>query len=246
MDSTKSTVAIYDGDFIPYTVCHVKKEEESKTLEQCIDLCDNYIANINKYIKADFYVGFLTTGKCFRYKINPSYKSNRKYNNPPLFLKEVKEYLATKHGFSSNEEYEADDLVVSFKEQYSQFNSIIVSPDKDILNLPGKHLNPRKMEFKRTSEEEATEFFWKSMIKGDTIDGISGLKGKGEAFAERLLGGLYDDYESVRNLVFEEYINFHGEYEGIKEFYINYRSLKLVDNVKLDKIKLNVVNKEVF
>ena len=46
--------------------------------------------------------------------------------------------------------------------------------------------------------------------------------------------------------VFEEYINHHGEYEGIKEFTKNYLSLKIVDNVKLEEIKLNNVLKVNF
>jgi len=239
----KPIVSVFDSDFIPFYVGFTKKGEEDKSLEQCIANCDDFISNINRYNKADYYVGYLTQSKCFRYDINPSYKANRKYDNMPKYLKELKQHLRDKHNFISQEGYEADDLVISFKAQNNQYKSILVSPDKDILNLVGKHLNPRKMEFKRTSESEATEFFWKSMIKGDTIDGIAGLKGKGEVFAEKLLANLYDDYESVRNLVFEEYLNQHGEYEGIKEFTKNYLSLKLVETVPLETIKLNEIDK---
>ena len=37
-----------------------------------------------------------------------------------------------------------------------------------ILNLEGKHFNPKLMQFQTTSENEAQEYFWKSMIVGKT------------------------------------------------------------------------------
>lgn len=238
-------VSVIDSDFIPFYVGFTKKGEEDKSLEQCIANCDDFISNINRYTRADYYVGYLTQGKCFRYGINPSYKANRKYENMPKYLNELKQHLRDRHNFISQEGYEADDLVVSFKVQNSQFKSIIVSPDKDLLNLPGKHLNPRKMEFKRTSEEEAKEFFFKSMIIGDQIDGIKGLIGKGKVYAEETWSSYISEYDHPYPLsrVLNEYIHHLGEYEGIKEFTKNYLSLKLVDTVTLETIKLNEVDK---
>ncbi len=242
----KPIINIFDSDFIPFYVLNIKKGEEEKTLEQYKYQCDNFIENINKATNADYYIGYLTIGKCFRYDINPSYKANRKYDNLPKYLNELKEYLANNHNFIGQVGYEADDLVISFKAQNSQYESIIVSPDKDILNLEGKHFNPRKMEFKETSNEESIEYFWKSMICGDTIDGIKGIPGKGEKY-------FYNEVYNEENLgiglpflIFNEYIQNFGEYEGIKEFYKNFMSLRLVDTIKLEDIKLNKTNKITF
>ena len=243
MLNDKPLIAVYDADFLPFYIGFTKKGEDDKTLEQCIYNCDDFISNINRYAKAGHYVGYLTQGKCFRYDINSTYKSNRKYENMPKFLKEIRQHLRDKHNFISQEGWEADDLVVSFKAQNEQYESIIVSPDKDILNLPGKHLNPRKMEFKETSKDEALEYFWKSMIIGDSIDSIVGLKGKGEVYASKIIEGMKYSDKLIHEQILSEYINHFGEYEGIKEFTKNYLSLKLVDTVTLETIKLNEVDK---
>lgn len=234
--------AVIDGDFIPFYVCHNKKGDEPKTLDDCLYICDDFINNINKAVKSDVYLGFLTKGKCFRYNINPSYKGNRKYDNIPNFSNEIREHLINTHGFTYQEGYEADDLVLSFKKQNKEYNSIIVSPDKDILLLEGKHFNPREMKFVETDEVTAAYKFWSDMIIGQPGDNIKGIPGKGKSFAEKLLFNIEDE-ESLRTLVFDEYINYFEEYEGIKEFTKNYLSLKLVDNVSINQFKLNNVDK---
>lgn len=241
---SKSVVAVIDADFIPFYVCHNKKDAEEKSLDDCINICDDFINNILKATKADYYVGYLTESKCFRYDINPTYKANRKYLNLPNYIDEIKDRLKT-YGFISQKGYEADDLCLSFKAQNSQFESIIVSPDKDLLGICEKSFNPRLMQFSYHSEEEIVENFWRSMIVGDTADNIKGIPGKGPAFFKNLTLNV-DDEESIRTLIFDEYINHFGEYEGIKEFSKTYLSLKIVDNVKLEEIKLNKVLKETF
>jgi 5'-3' exonuclease len=243
-EAFKPIVSVIDADFIPYYVCHNKKDSEEKTLNDCLNLCDEFISNINNSINADYYVGFLTEGKCFRYDIYPEYKGNRKYLQQPKYLDEVKQRLRAL-GFTGQKGYEADDLCMSFKAQNSQFKSIIVSPDKDLLGICEKSFNPRLMAFNEHTKEEIVENFWKSMIIGDTADNIKGIPGKGKSFAEKLLLNLDDD-ESLRNTVLEEYVNHFGEYNGIKEFTKNYLSLKIVEDVKLEEVKLNEVLKVNF
>ena len=137
MDS-KERIACWDADFIPFYVCHNKRYStgilQEKTLEDCISLCDSLISNINKAVRADSFTGFITRGKCFRYTIYPEYKGNRKYDNIPKHLNEVRAYMIEKYGFMNLEGYEADDLVASYKRS-STDDVIIISPDKDLLNL---------------------------------------------------------------------------------------------------------------
>jgi 5'-3' exonuclease len=242
---SKPIVAVIDADFIPFYVCYNKKGQEEKTLDDCINICDNFINNILKATNADYYVGYLTKGKCFRYDINPDYKANRKYLDQPQYLDQIKERLLT-YNFVSQKGWEADDLCMSFKAQNSQFESIIVSPDKDLLGICEKSFNPRLMQFNYHSKEEIVENFWRSMIVGDTADNIKGIPGKGPKYFNNLIDGFIYLGDSWDYIIFDEYINHFGEYEGIKEFYKNYLSLKIVDNVKLEEIKLNKVLKETF
>ena len=81
------------------------------------------------------------------------------------------------------------------------------------------------------------------MIVGDSADNIKGLEGKGKAFADKLLLNV-DDAESMRTLVFEEYINQYGEYHGVSKFYQNYICLKIKDDIPATDF-LNPIDVEV-
>ena len=238
----KKIISVFDADGIPFVTAHNKFGAIPKTLQECLDLTDQYIFNINKAVKAKFYVGFLTKGKCFRYRINPTYKANRRYDNLPRYLNEVREHLVVKHNFTFDEEYEADDLVLSFKKQYSdKYNCCIISSDKDILGSTDISYNPRRAEYSYNNEYEILDNFWRSMISGDTIDGIKGIPGKGPAYYR----DITEEYAGIglHTIVLDSYIDHFGEYEGIKEFHKNYLSLKILDNVHIGEIKLNKVEK---
>lgn len=235
-------VGIWDADFIPFIICHNKKDTEAKTLEQCIQLCDEFIESINTTLGLDYYVGFLTKGKCFRYDIYPEYKANRKYGDMPAYMKEVKQYLIDEYGFVSGEGYEADDLIVSYKKANSNADCIIISPDKDLLNLEGTHYNPRKAEVIHCNKEQADEYFFSTLLYGDSSDNIKCVKGIGKVNAERIIKNK-GIFESLRGVVLEQYCKTYGEREGIRLFYVNYFLLKLVDDIdpKLLDVKLNKV-----
>ncbi len=221
---------VWDADFIPFYVCHSKDKDHEKSLEECIRDCDLLIENVNNAIGADDFIGFLTAGKCFRYSIYPQYKGNRKYDKLPKYLNDVKNHMMIKYNFQYAEGYEADDLVYSYKLQNPTINCIIVSPDKDILNLEGTHYNPKKNEFVTTSQEEAYEYFWKSMIVGDSADNIKGIKGIGQKGAESIIKSQKLFY-SLRSTILDKYCEIYGEENGINEFYKNYNCLKIVGNI---------------
>lgn len=104
--------------------------------------------------------------------------------------------------------------------------AVRVSIDKDILNLQGLNYNWKKGEFLTVTEESAKTYFWLSMITGDSIDNIKGLPNKGIKYFNKLLEDNLG--VPIESLVFNEYIQHFGEYQGIKEFYKNYISLKIL------------------
>jgi 5'-3' exonuclease len=224
-------LVLVDADFIPYTVCHVKKDNPEKTLEECKQLSDEYFNSLMIATEATHYIACFTVGKCFRYDIYPEYKANRKKLVPIKWCREVKDYLIDRYnGWWNNYDikntHEADDLIGIARSKYS--DAIVISPDKDLLyNLPGINYNPKNGKFIRCTEDFADLNFWTSMITGDAADNIKGVPGKGEKFAEKLFLNI-DDKESLRNIVFEEYINYFEEVTGIEEFYKNYKCLYIV------------------
>ena len=235
-------ITAWDADFIPFFVCHNKKDSGilEKTLDDCIRICDELIHNVNKATKADTFVGFITRGKCFRYSVYPEYKANRKYDALPKYLNDVRAYMIDKYGFVGAEGYEADDLVLSYKKRFD--NVTIVSPDKDILKLEGKHYNPRLNKFITTTKKEELEYFWTSMLVGDSADNIKGCKGVGPKTAEAIIKNAKDS--SLREEVLKKYCEVYGEYDGIIEFYKYYRCLHILDDISeelLNNVKLNKI-----
>lgn len=120
---------------------------------------------------------------------------------------------------------------------------IVCSPDKDILqSIIGKHFNySYKLEDKNdpnsiikgwwieTNIDQSYITFWKSMICGDTTDGVKGVEGLGEKAFEKL-GAIHFQYgDTLEELVLMSYINKYGTSQGIYEFQKNYRLLHMLD-----------------
>lgn len=243
----KKRLAIVDGDHVMYIVCPNKKlynkdgspkldingihSTENKTLEQCIKLADSYVNNFLNMMKADYYIGALTVGKCYRYRVKRDYKANRIGLEKPPFFKEVRDHLINKWKFVYKEnDLEADDIVLKCKDHYKDtYNCFIATTDKDILMTEGTHFDPKKVQWVITSKEEAKKFFWMSMLHGDVADNIIGIPKIGPKKAEKILekGDQFKLQEFYIESVFIYYITHFGEEEGIRQFYKNYNCLKM-------------------
>lgn len=244
-------VALIDADHISYVVCHNKKGEEEKNLNEILDLTDKYITNLLTLTEATHYIGALTIGKCFRYSVYPEYKANRKNLVPMNYSLVVKEYLKSKWKFISYPELEADDIInicknsllksildKSFKDIIilgetiieMPIDSFIISPDKDMLNLEGKHYSPMVNKWIDVSRHQAQYTFWEDMIVGQPGDNIKGIPGKGKAFATKLFSNVGTYGSGFIDLTICEYIDYFGEEKGIDEFHKVYKCLKIKDN----------------
>lgn len=232
MTLKNTSVALIDGDYLLWIATYpVKVTNESgevtyveKTFAEVKESFDSILESILSSTEASHYIGFLST-KSFRKGINPEYKAQRK-SEKPKFFSELREYVMQK--FEQIDNLEADDCVSIFRHKIPY--SFIVSNDKDILNLVGRHYNPQKQEWVETTEQEAYKFFWGSMIIGDSSDNIKGIPGKGKAFVDK----LFAEGGDLRKLVFDAYITHFGEYQGMQEFYKNYMCLKILDTYDID------------
>lgn len=237
-------VCIADIDTALYIVCYNKKDSIPKTLEECYQQMDDLLNNIFVATDCSHYLLYLTIGKNFRYSIDENYKSNRKKQEKPPFFYEVREYLINKWNAYFDEGFESDDLCVSARKilMDNKIDCIIASPDKDIKMLEGVYYDYKKLEFFETNYKDSVNYFWKSMITGDSSDGIKGIPGKGEVYATKI---LKDVTYTCSDKVFSSYIDNFGEELGIEEFYKTYKLLKIKDNLYNEVPKLNPVQKAV-
>ena len=86
---TDGPVALIDGDSLLYF------EMGKPTLEDAIDGLNQRLLHMLNQCKTARYAGFLTIGRCFRYKAakTKDYKHNRKHGNKPIIFYALKEYL---------------------------------------------------------------------------------------------------------------------------------------------------------
>lgn len=240
-------IGLIDADFIPYIVCYNKIGEPEKTMEEAISSANSYLSGLINGSKIDEFHLFFTTGKNFRYDIYPEYKANRKNNEKPPFFNEVKEYLVKEYSGIHGYNLEADDILNIYKNKYIADLTpyIVISTDKDINNLFGLNYDIKNDVARLVDTEYAEQYFWGSVITGDTADNIKGVPGKGPAFIKK----LWEECKEInlfKSRVICEYINYFGEEVGIDEFYKNYKCLKIKDSYEGMEFVTPIKSTEVY
>lgn len=209
------TIALIDADSLLYY------EMNKPTLEEAMAGVDDRIETILRETNADLYAGFLTIGKCFRYRVAKSkpYKHNRKVGSKPPIFYALKEYIKQAWNFTHVHGLEADDCVSLYANNMEKgYSTAICSPDKDVLKqVPGKHFNFQKAIWVNTSKEKGLEFLWMQTLMGDSTDGIPGIPGLGEKTAEKIIKDN-DGNTSYAQDVLKIYIDKFGNSEGISKF----------------------------
>jgi DNA polymerase-1 len=103
---------------------------------------------------------------------------------------------------------EADDIMGIAQTNGKTPDTVIVSVDKDMRQIPGWHLNPHKEDFPVfVTEAEADWLFHMQWLSGDQTDGYGGIKGIGPKKAEKILILAADNHPplSLTEAVIEAY-----------------------------------------
>jgi len=205
-----------------------------KTTKELEESCDYLMNKLLQDSKADSYIALIKGKGNYRKDISSTYKANRP-EEPPKWWKTVKDYLISKWGANEINNIEVDDAVNILKNNYKD-TGFICAIDRDLLGLEGKHFNWSKNEWIETSKDQAAYKFWEDMIAGQKGDNISGIPKKGAKFVEKLFKDV--GIASYPHLVFREYLVYYGLDEGIKQYYINYNLLKILDNSTMNDLYL--------
>jgi len=211
---------------------------DKPTLEEAIYGLDERISNMLRACNTSKFAGFLTEGRCFRYKVTDNYKGNRKGRPKPPAFYALREYIKQQYGFWSNPQLEADDLV-SYYSYTTNLSTIICSPDKDVLyQCIGMHYNYQKAEFLHTSPDEALSFLWKQVLMGDSTDNIVGIPGVGDKTSSNWLKNRTKDFEGF---ALKKYVEKFGMVEGIMKFHETFRLVYLLKTKEDIKRETNLV-----
>lgn len=195
--------ALIDHDLVVFR-CAASAENDS--LNIAIHRVEALLDELLTKTGADSYRAFLSGKSNFRKTIYPEYKANRTAPKP-VHLEALREYALEKQNAElAPDTLEADDALGINQTD----DTMIVSLDKDLLMVPGKHFS---WEIKGKGWTKPDKFFTQNVIggmrlffeqclKGDTADNIKGIEKIGNKRAAALLADCVTEqqmFDAVRN-----------------------------------------------
>ena len=239
-----SKILLVDGNAMLFRAYYASKYGRSMTTSNGIptNAVYGFITMFKKameLIKPDYVCVAWDSGKpTFRHHSYDAYKGTRKQLDEELIVQMpiVREYLDCANISRYEQEgIEADDIIGSFSRKYSEHETIILSSDRDLLQLVDNSTTVLLMkkgitEMHLVDEKECVECYGVTPsqiielkgLMGDTSDNIPGVKGIGEKTALNLL----HQYDTVQN-VYEHIDEIKGK---LKE--------KLIDGKEMAELSL--------
>lgn len=171
------------------------EREELKSLDECIELVDSMVAAVinecaEKTETKQSIKMYLSGPGNFRevVAVTKKYKGNRDNAQKPVYYDDIRNHLIKVYGAMVVSGLEADDAVsVDYTAGKDEEDAILVSADKDLDQIAGKHYDWVKKEFYEISTKEAKTRFYIQLIAGDSVDNIPGIPGMGEKKAAKAL-----------------------------------------------------------
>lgn len=190
-------VLLIDADVIAYEACaSCEREVEFEPgyftyhseFEEVLTTFDLTLANWITALDGDDAKLCLTDSLGnFRKAVLPTYKGKR--SKKPLALKYLKDFLVENRGAFWRPGLEGDDCmgILATMRTSSTDERIIVSPDKDMMQIPGLMVRWPSTTITPHTSEEADLFHLTQTLTGDPTDGYTGCPGIGPVKAAALL-----------------------------------------------------------
>ena len=182
---------LIDADYIVYKSCAAAETEVdfgndvilvTSNFSDAYNATQRELTKIkNKFGSFSDIILFFSDSQNFRKKILPEYKGHRN-RKKPCGYKRVIEDLKKEYRVIIKPTLEADDSMGVYATKYT--GNMIVSPDKDMKQIPGKLYNFD--EVFTVSKEEGAKWHLIQSCAGDQTDGYSGVPGIGVKRAESL------------------------------------------------------------
>ena len=181
--------ALIDADSIYFKVC--MKTQKKHEIRVGID---RKMRDISKYVGTDnIFVAVKGEGN-FRKDLSSDYKKNRKPHEEHIrkALTYGHSYMIEKHKAIMANAMEADDLVSIWAKECRDLEKdyVVVGIDKDLLQIPGWHMNFDRMDDQYIDEDMGNYKLMLQCLTGDNSDNIKGIKGVGPKKAEKILAGV--------------------------------------------------------
>ena len=144
---------------------------------------------------------FFSSPDNFRKKISPDYKGHRNRKKPCGYMRVINK-LQENYEVVRMPTLEADDALGIWATR-EPGKHIIVSPDKDMRQIPG-HLYNMKDPLETIDEKDAIRWHYIQTMAGDCTDGYSGIAGVGVKRANQLLDDNGCTWQTVEDAFVEK------------------------------------------
>tara|TARA_R100001460_G_scaffold42530_1_gene78649 strand:- start:285 stop:1007 length:723 start_codon:yes stop_codon:yes gene_type:complete len=195
---------LIDSDFLAYKAaqaCEIGIDFGNDVIisqSQFSDVLRVFENELNKVTKAmmndDFILYFSSTHN-FRKKIFPDYKGHRN-KRKPLGYRRLINHCKKTYNYCIRPDLEADDAIGIDATKFNDPANIVVSPDKDMKQIPSNlwNLTDDVMEI---TLEDGDRWHLVQTLSGDPTDGYSGCPGIGVKRATELLDKNENQWEAV-------------------------------------------------
>lgn len=191
---------LIDGDIIAYRAAFSTQDDLPQDAKEKVDSLMMYI--FDETIELPFpskfeYQTYLTGKTNFRFDVAKSYpyKGNRQSTEKPKHLGTARDHMVDKYSAVISVDEEADDLISKAAAELN-YNCVVASVDKDMLQIPCWHFNFMRGEWTKVDEWSGTKFFYTQILTGDAADNIKGIYGIGPVKAKKILADC-DTEESL-------------------------------------------------
>jgi len=190
------TKLLIDSDILLYQSAfavekEVRWDDDIITLHtdanELISALDRSLETIQANLGGDIILA-MTHSRNFRKTLYPAYKANRT-SRKPLGFHTGREYLAATYQTYERPWLEADDCLGILAGLHGS-DCIVVSADKDLLQIPGLHASMEGATVTRVTPEDGEAMFWKQALTGDATDNYPGCPGIGPVKAWSILKDL--------------------------------------------------------
>jgi len=183
--------------------------EEIEPWSACKHQIDNIMGQIQEDTKAEDYECYLTAKPLFRDHLATLdvYKAGRP--PPPHWRDKARAYFAKSYHAVEKPLLEADDLLGLNQTE----DTCIVTNDKDLQMISGRHYNPITREKTKVSQVEADNNFYSQLISGDrATDNIRGIDTMGPKRSMEIVTLMGEDR---KGLVEEIEAMYENQYPGM-------------------------------
>lgn len=200
---------LIDADSLVYQSCTANEvvtqwDEDLFTLhaflEPTVAHFEEAVAELLKKLEGDRVVMALSDyTNPWRKEIMPSYKANRNGTRKPVTYAALRQYIHEHHQTFQKPGLEGDDvlgILLTNPKLFAGDTKILVSLDKDMKTLPGRHYNMGKQQLFEITPPEADYNHMLQTLTGDTVDGYPGCPKVGPVSGAKILDEYTLDKDS--------------------------------------------------